>query len=93
MKIDEAQDIIAYGTTDGVMVLKRLSDGKKLLKMGTERTPVLSIHQSLNGKQIVFGNAKGQVKIIDVNTNTFQDIRVSTIKSWILADVENIKHG
>ena len=39
--------------------------------MGTERTPVLSIHQSLNGKQMAFGNAKGRVKIIDVTYEYF----------------------
>ena len=85
MKIDEAQDIIAYGTTDGVMVLERLSNGKKLIKMGTERTPVLSIHQSLNGNQIAFGNAKGQVKIIDVNTNTLlRDFKAANGPIWSL---------
>ena len=52
-----------------------------------------TVEASLNG--VAFKqNPKSDIIVVrDVNTNTFQDIRVSTIKSWILADVENIKHG
>ncbi len=51
-----------------------------------------TVEASLNG--VVFKqNPKSDTIVVrDVNTNTFQDIRVSTIKSWILADLENIKH-
>ena len=52
-----------------------------------------TVEATLNG--VAFNqNPKSDIIVVrDVNTNTFQDIRVSTIKSWILADVENIKHG
>ena len=51
-----------------------------------------TVEASLSG--VVFKqNPKSDTIVVrDVNTNTFQDIRVSTIKSWILADLENIKH-
>ena len=51
-----------------------------------------TVEATLSG--VVFKqNPKSDTIVVrDVNTNTFQDIRVSTIKSWILADLENIKH-
>ena len=52
-----------------------------------------TIEASLNGVAFKQNPKSDKIVIRDVNTNTFQDIRISTIKSWILADVENIKHG
>ena len=52
-----------------------------------------TVEASLNGVGFKQNPKSDTIVVRDVNTNTFQDIRVSTIKSWILADVENIKHG
>ena len=52
-----------------------------------------TVEASLNGVALKQNPKSDTIVVRDVNTNTFQDIRVSTIKSWILADVENIKHG
>ena len=52
-----------------------------------------TVEASLNGVAFKQNPKSDTIVVRDVNTNTFQDIRVSTIKSWILADVENIKHG
>ena len=52
-----------------------------------------TVEVSLNGVAFKQNPKSDTIIVRNVNTNTFQDIRVSTIKSWILADVENIKHG
>ena len=52
-----------------------------------------TIEATLNGVAFKQNPKSDTIIVRDLNTNTFQDIRVSTIKSWILADVENIKHG
>ena len=51
-----------------------------------------TVKASLNGVAFKQNPKSDTIVVRDVNTNTFQDIRVSTIKSWILADLENIKH-
>ena len=65
MHIDEFAGILAYGTTDGAMVVHDLDTDTEMLRMGEERVPVLSVSQSSDRKQIAFGDAKGFVKIID----------------------------
>ena len=52
-----------------------------------------TIEATLNGVAFKQNPKSDTIVVRDINTNTFQDIRVSTIKHWILADVENIKHG
>ena len=52
-----------------------------------------TIEATLNGVAFKQNPKSDTIVVRDLNTNTFQDIIVSTIKSWILADVENIKHG
>ena len=42
--IDETKDIVAFGSSDGVMSVERLSDQTKLMRVGDERVPVLSIY-------------------------------------------------
>ena len=51
-----------------------------------------TVEASLNGVAFKQNPKSDTIVVRDVNRNTFQDIRVSTIKSWILADLENIKH-
>ena len=52
-----------------------------------------TIEASLSGVAFKQNPKSDTIVVRDVNTNSFQDIRVSTIKSWLLADVENIKLG
>ena len=51
-----------------------------------------TVEATLNGVAFKQSPKSDTIVIRNLNTNTFQDIRVSTIKSWILADLENIKH-
>ena len=41
--VDEPADVIAFGGSDGQMVVQRLSDETALLQLGDERVPVLSL--------------------------------------------------
>ena len=67
MLADETRNILAYGSTDGAMVLAELDTGTDILRMGEDRVPVLSVGLNLESNQIAFGNAKGQMKIVDLN--------------------------
>ena len=51
-----------------------------------------TVEATLNGVAFKQSPKSDTIVVRNLNTNTFQDIRVSTIKSWILADLENIKH-
>ena len=42
--IDETKDIVAFGSSDGVMSVARLSDQTMLMRVGDERVPVLSLY-------------------------------------------------
>jgi cytochrome c len=63
--VDEANDIVAYGSSDGVMTVERLSDQATLLKIGDERVPVLSLDYNPSAGLLGFGNAKGRVLLAD----------------------------
>ena len=63
--IDEANDIVAYGSSDGTMNVERLSDGAEVIRLGDERVPVLAIHGSPSYEMLAFGNAKGRVVVIN----------------------------
>jgi len=67
MAVDEASGLLAYGTTDGAMVIHSLAQDAELLRMGDERVPVLSVSLSPDKTQIAFGNVKGIVKIIELS--------------------------
>jgi cytochrome c len=41
--VDESADVIAFGGSDGQMVVQRLSDETALFQLGDERVPVLSL--------------------------------------------------
>jgi len=63
--VDEKADLIAFGGSDGQMVIQRLSDEKTYLRLGDERVPVLSLYYNPKDGLIGFGNAKGRVVLVD----------------------------
>ncbi len=65
--IDEANDIVAYGSSDGTMNVERLSDGAEVMRLGDERVPVLAIYGSPDYQMLAFGNAKGRVVVINMS--------------------------
>ena len=73
MSVDEASDMIAFGSSDGTMNIERLSDGKGILRIGDERVPVLAIYHSPWHNMLAFGNAKGRVVVI--NTKDWSIVR------------------
>ena len=51
--------------------------------MGEERTPVLSVGLNSSGSQLAFGNAKGQIKIVDLTANILlRDFRAANGPIW-----------
>ena len=83
MLADETRNILAYGSTDGAMVLAELDTGTDILRMGEDRVPVLSVGLNLESNQIAFGNAKGQMKIVDLNSTTLlRDFRAANGPIW-----------
>ena len=73
MAVDEATDMIAFGSSDGTMNIERLSDGKGILRIGDERVPVLAVYHSPWHNMLAFGNAKGRVVV--VNTKDWSIVR------------------
>ncbi|MEC8643324.1 MAG: WD40 repeat domain-containing protein, partial [Pseudomonadota bacterium] len=63
--IDEENDIVAFGSSDGTMNVERLSDGAEVMRLGDERVPVLAIHGSPGYQMLAFGNAKGRVVVLN----------------------------
>ena len=49
------------------------------------------VEATLNGVAFKQNPKSDTIVVRNLNTNTFQDIRVSTIKDWILTDLENAK--
>jgi len=49
------------------------------------------IEATLNGVAFKQNPKSDTIVVRDLNTNTFQDIRVSTIKDWMLTDLGNAK--
>ena len=85
MLADETRNILAYGSTDGAMVLMALDTGAEHLRMGEDRVPVLSVGMNLEASQIAFGNAKGQIKIVDLSSTTLlRDFRAANGPIWSL---------
>ena len=66
MHVDEDRGFIAYGTTDGAMVVHGIAADREVLRMGDDRVPVLSVAARPDGSQLGFGNAGGRVDIVDV---------------------------
>ena len=83
MLADEARNFLAYGSTDGAMVIAALDTGEDLLRMGEERTPVLSLGLNRAGDQLAFGDAKGRIKIVDLTrTELLRDFRAANGPIW-----------
>ena len=49
------------------------------------------IEATLNGVAFKQNPKSDTIVVRNLNTNTFQDIRVSTIKGWMLTDLGNAK--
>ena len=73
VKVDELNDFVAYGSSDGTMNIDRLSDGSEVMRLGDERVPVLAIYHSPRHSLLAFGNAKGRVVVI--NTKDWSIVR------------------
>lgn len=71
--IDEENDFVAYGSSDGTMNIENLSDGAEVMRLGDERVPVLAIYGSRSYQLLAFGNAKGRVVVI--NTTDWSIVR------------------
>ena len=71
--VDEASDIVAFGSSDGTMNIERLSDGSGVMRLGDERVPVLATYSSPAYQMLAFGNAKGRVVVI--NTKDWSIVR------------------
>jgi len=85
MYVDESAELIAYGTTDGAMVIHDLATDAELVRMGDERVPVLSVAISPDKSQIGFGNAKGMVKIINLaDMSLLRDFKAANGPIWSL---------
>ena len=83
--IDEKADLVAYGGSDGQMVIQRLSDEKTHLKLGEERVPVLSLFYDAKDGLIGFGNAEGRVILIDTTDwSVVRDFNAANGPIWSL---------
>ena len=85
MHVDEGLGLIAYGTTDGGMIIHDMDRDKEVLRMGYDRVPVLSIAARPNKSQLAFGNAKGMVHIVDLeNMSLLRHFRAANGPVWTL---------
>ena len=83
MLADDTRNLLAYGSTDGAMVIAALDTGQDILHMGEERTPVLSVGLNRAGTQLAFGNDKGQIKIVDLTSSSLlRDFRAANGPIW-----------
>ena len=83
---DEEQNIISYGTTDGSIIFFDFNKEKKILNVGDERIPVLTMCLNLDRSIIAFGNSEGRVVMFDLNDNSLiRDFRAAHGPVWALA--------
>jgi cytochrome c len=81
--IDETKDIVAFGSSDGVMSVERLSDQTTLMRVGDERVPVLSLYYDDAPGVLGFGNAKGRVLLVDTsNWSVIRDFHAANGPIW-----------
>ena len=81
--IDETKDIVAFGSSDGVMSVERLSDQTTLMRVGDERVPVLSLYYADDAGVLGFGNAKGRVLLVDTsNWSVIRDFHAANGPIW-----------
>jgi len=83
--VDEAADFVAFGGSDGVISVTRLSDSTDLLKIGDERVPVLSLHYNKAARLLGFGTAKGRVVLSDTTDwSVVRDFHAANGPVWSL---------
>ena len=83
--VDEARDLVAFGSSDGVMSVSRMSDQTELLRVGDERVPVLSIFYHADEGFLGFGNAKGRVLLADTKDwSVIRDFHAANGPIWSL---------
>ena len=83
--VDEARDMVAFGSSDGVMSVSRLSDQSELLRIGDERVPVLSLFYHKGEGLLGFGNAKGRVLLTDTKDwSIVRDFHAANGPIWSL---------
>ena len=83
--VDEERDVLAFGSSDGVMKVIQLSDERELFRIGEERVPVLSIDYSKKSGLLGFGNAKGRVVLADTNDwSVIRDFHAANGPIWSL---------
>ena len=83
--VDEAEDFVAFGSSDGTMTVERVSTQEQLFKIGDERTPVLSLHYNSSARLLGFGTAKGRVLLADTSDWTIvRDFHASNGPVWSL---------
>ena len=86
LNLDEEKNSVIYGTTDGSVILYDFNENKEKLKIGDERTPVLTMCID-NGETIIaLGNAKGRVIMISLEDYSLvRDFRAAHGPVWALA--------
>jgi len=83
MYLNEEKGVLGFGSTDGAMVIHDFKNDVEILRMGDERVPVLSLEVSRDNTQIGFGNAKGIVKILDLEKLVLlRDFKASNGPIW-----------
>ena len=83
--VDEKADLVAFGGSDGQMVIQRLSDEKTYLRLGEERVPVLSLFYDDKDGLIGFGNAEGRVVLVDTTDwSVVRDFNAANGPIWSL---------
>ena len=91
--VDESADVIAFGGSDGQMVVQRLYDETALFQLGDERVPVLSLFYNPDDGLIGFGNAKGRVVLVDTSDwSVVRDFSAANGQIWSLVIMPGAEH-
>ncbi len=64
--VDEAENLLLYGTIDGLMTIRSLDMQKVLIRIREEGAPVSALNYYPNDKKAVFGNMKGRIIFVDM---------------------------
>ena len=86
LAIDEAQDLLAYGTANGRMCSTSLSGKRPTTDFVTEGTPVLAVALDSKAKRLAFGDSEGRVLVTDTGSGEVErDFRAVAGPVWGLA--------
>ena len=61
-----AQDIVAVGFADGLVMLSRLEDGAEILAKKPGTAPVSALAWNATGSKLAFGTEDGEAGIVDL---------------------------